>query len=97
MVMTRLPAAIASRCMISLLAKLASPTCAMFAPGSPSSISARTGIAVAEALVEIAHVEMGVERDQPDLLQRQAESEHARAGHRIVAADEQGQRMRATR
>ena len=44
MVTTRLPAAIASSCIARLLAKLASPTCAMLAPGKPSSISARTGL-----------------------------------------------------
>ena len=44
MVMTRLPAATASSCIARLLAKLASPTWAMLAPGRPSSISARTGL-----------------------------------------------------
>ncbi len=36
---------------------------------------------------------MRVERDQPDLLQRQAKPEEARAGHRIIAADQQGQHV----
>ena len=40
---------------------------------------------------------MGVERDQPDLVERQAEPEHARPGHRIVAADQQRQRVRFAR
>ena len=43
-VTTRLPASTASLCIAALLAKLASPTWAMFAPGSPSSSSARTGL-----------------------------------------------------
>ena len=43
--------------------------------------------------MEVSHVEMGVERDEPNSLQRQSQPEHARAGHCIVAADEQGQRM----
>ncbi len=36
---------------------------------------------------------MGVERDQPNPLQRQPEPEDSRAGDSVVAADEQGQRM----
>ena len=50
-------------------------------------------IAVAQSLVRVAHVEMGIERDQPDFLQRQSNPEHARPGHRIVAADEQSEIM----
>ena len=42
--MIRLPAVTASSCIERLLAKLASPTWAMLAPGRPSSISARTGL-----------------------------------------------------
>ena len=52
----------------------------MFAPGSPSSISARTGLPLLRPCAGVAHVEMGVERDQPDLVERAAEPEHAPAG-----------------
>ena len=45
------------------------------------------GFAVAEALVEVAHVEMRVERDQANPFQRQAEPKHSGTRHRIVAAD----------
>ena len=37
---------------------------------------------------------MRVERDQPDLLQRQAKRVNPRPGHRIIAADQQRQLMR---
>ena len=95
MVTTSCPRRPRRSCIARLLAKLASPTCAMFCPGRPSSISARTGLPLLEALVEVAHVEMRVERDQPDLVERHPPSaEHRRAGDRIVAAGEQGQRMR---
>ena len=93
MVTTRLPAAIASSCIARLLAKLASPTCAMLRARQPVLDQRAHRIAVAQALVEVAHVEMGVERDQPDLVERHAEPEHAGPGHRIVAADQQGQRV----
>ena len=73
---------------LRLLAKLARPICAMFAPGSPSSISARTGLPLLSPASRVAHVEMGVERDQPDPVQRQSKPEHAGPRHRIVAADE---------
>ena len=68
-VMIRLPDATASSCMTRLLAKLASPTWAMLRPGRPSSISARTGLPLLRPASSVAHVEMGVERDQPDALE----------------------------
>ena len=52
------------------------------------------GIAVAEALVGVAHVEVGIERDQPDFVEAAAEAEQGRSRHRIIAADQQGQRVR---
>ena len=64
----------------AVLAKRASPICAMFAPGRPSSISARTGLPLLRPSVGVAHVEMGVERDQPDLVERHAEADARRAG-----------------
>ena len=60
----------ASRCMAALLAKGASPTCAILAPGKPSSSSARTGLPLLRPSSSVAHVEMRVERDQPDLVER---------------------------
>ena len=84
---------IASRCIAAELANGASPIWAMFAPGSPSSRSARTGLPLPSPSLGVAQVEMGVERDQPDLVERQAERMHRRPGHRIIAADQQGQRM----
>src|SRR5206468_10958678 len=48
-------------------------------------------VAVAEAPIEVAHVEMGVERDQPDLVEWHSQAEHAGPRHRIIAADQQGE------
>ena len=73
---------------LRLLAKLARPICAMFAPGSPSSISARTGLPLLSP-GRFAHVEMGVEGDQRDPVQWQSKPEHAGPRDRIVAADKQ--------
>ena len=52
-------------------------------------------VAVAEALIEVAHVEMGVERDQPDLVEWHSQAEHAGPRHRVVAADQQGELVRS--
>jgi len=49
------------------------------------------GIAVAEALIRVSHVEMGIERDQADFFQWQAKAEDARPRDRIVPANEQSQ------
>ena len=94
MVTTRLPAAIASSCIVAAVGEAArgrSGRC--WRPAAHPRAGAHR-IAVAQALGRVAHVEMGVERDQPDLVQRHAEPVHAGPGHRIVAADQQGQRMR---
>ena len=48
-------------------------------------------IAVHRPVVGVAHVEMGVEGDQADLGERQAEPVRGRAGHRIVAAEQDGE------
>ena len=61
--------------------------------GEPVRDQSPDGVAVAKALMEVAHVEMGVERDQSDSLQRQAQPEHSRSRHGIVATDEQRQRV----
>ena len=89
MVMTRLPAATASSCIARLLAKLARPDLGDVRAGQAVLDQRPHRIAVAQALGRVAHVEMGIERDQADLFQRQAEPEHAGPSHRIVAADEQ--------
>ena len=91
MVTTRLPAAIASSCILRLLAKLARPTCAMFAPGSPSSISARTGLPLLRPSSRSRMSKCASSVISPTLLERQPEPEHARPRHRIVAADQQRQ------
>ncbi len=59
--------------------------------GKPIFDQGANRIAVAQSLVRVAHVEMGVERDQPDAGKRQPKSEHARTGHGIIAADQQRQ------
>ena len=52
-------------------------------------------IAVTEPAFERAHVEMRIERDQPDPFERQAKrlshAQHSRPGHRIIAPNEQRQ------
>jgi hypothetical protein len=46
---------------------------------------ATDGISVYRTLIRLAHVEMGVEGDQPDLRERQPERVGSGAGYRIVA------------
>jgi len=48
-------------------------------------------IAVAEARIEITHVEMGVERDEPDFFERNVQGQSRRPGDRVVAANDQRQ------
>ena len=67
----------------AVLAKRARPICAMFAPGQAVLDQARTGLPLLRPSVGVAHVEMRVERDQPDLVERQAER-RARPG-RVTA------------
>ena len=51
-------------------------------------------IAVRQPACGLTHVEMGIERDQPDRVERHPETMDARPRHRIIAADQQGQRVR---
>ena len=67
------------------------------APGQPILEQAAHRIAVHRPAIGVAHVEMGVEGDQADLAQRQAEAADGRAGHRIVAAEQDGERVRRGR
>ena len=59
--------------------------------GKPVFDQGANRIAVAQPFVSVAHVEMGVERDQSDVGKRQSKPEHARPGHGIIAADQQSQ------
>ena len=90
-VQTPIPAASASRCIFAVLAKGARPIWQILAPGRPSSSKAAYGIAVDQPLVRLAQVEMGVEGDQPDLVQRRPEPVRGGPGDRIVAAEQQGE------
>ena len=66
----------------------------MFAPGSPSSISARTGLPLLRPSSRSRMSKCASSVISPTLSSGSAEPEHAGPGHRIVAADEQRQRMR---
>jgi hypothetical protein len=67
------------------------PDLADIRPGQPVLEQAADRIAVAGALVGVAHVEMGIERDQADLAERHAEAVRRGAGDRIVAAQQQAE------
>ena len=63
------------------------------AAGQPVLEQGPDRIAVEQPLVGLAQVEMGVERDQADPLERKAEAMDGGPRHRIVAADQQGEPM----
>ena len=93
-VTTRLPAV--DRILVHRLAvgEAGEPDLGDVRAGQPVVEQRAHRIAVAQTLVGVAHVEMRVERDQADLVERPPSAEHRRPRHRIVAADEQGQRVR---
>ena len=93
MLTTQLPASSASRCIFAVLAKLARPICAMFLPGRPSSISARTGLPLLRPSSSSRMSKWASSVIRPTSVERHAEREHRRSRDRIVAAGEQGQRM----
>jgi hypothetical protein len=47
-------------------------------------------IAVAQPVGRVAHVEMRIQRDQPDFIEIDPQSEHRRTSHRIIAPRKQG-------
>ncbi len=86
-----MPAAQASSYIFLVLANGARPIWQMFAARQAVFEQAAHRVSVHRSAVGLAHVEMGVEGDEADPRERQPEAVRRGSGHRIVAADEEGE------